>query len=231
MVRLRALGIEDYEKYLIFMKRHPEEIRSLLDVLTINLSYFFRNPETFDYIGQKIIPVIKQTSGSLAFWSAGCANGEEPYSLAIMAAETGILDRVTVYATDIDNFALDRAEQGRFQHLSFQFVKPYLKDRYFTPDKGDFVIKDKIRQRVVFRKHDLFEKSPFGRCDLIMCRNVLIYLDRNAQSTIIDNFHEQLKDKGFLVLGKVELLIGIPAIKRFDTISRSEHVYQRGQSR
>ncbi|OGC41417.1 hypothetical protein A2Y85_02570 [candidate division WOR-3 bacterium RBG_13_43_14] len=228
MVRLRALNIENYEKYLLFLKQHPEELKTLLDVLTINLSYFFRNPETFDFIKQRVIPILKQESGSLIFWSAGCAKGEEPYSLAIMAGEAGLLERTTIYATDIDSVALDRAQQGRFQNLSFQFLDAHLKDEYFIPDKNCFVIKEKIRQHVIFRKHDIFEKFPFGYCNLIMCRNVLIYLDRNAQSVIINNFYEQLKEKGFLVLGKVELLIGILSIKRFNVISRNEHVYQKG---
>ncbi len=226
MVRLRALGIDSYDGYLSLIKKHPEELKILLDVLTINLSYFYRNPETFDFIKQKIIPELQQ-SNSLIFWSAGCANGEEPYSLAIMAAESGLLKQTTIYATDVDTSALNKAQQGKFQSQSFQYLNPILKNKYFKQNKNDYFINDEIKPHVFFKKHDIFEKFPFGYCDLIMCRNVLIYLDRNAQSVIINNFNEQLKEKGFLVLGKVELLIGIPAIKQFDVVSRSEHIYQK----
>jgi len=226
-VRMRALNIHGFEEYHQYLKKEPEEMERLLDTITINLSYFFRNPETFEYLSNSIFPEFKKRTGPMVFWSAGCAHGEEPYSLAITAAENSLLHRVDIYGTDIDNNVLQKARAGVYTKLVFQYTAEEILKKYFTETEDGFAISDKIKRRVTFLNIDLFEPPSFDPCDLIVCRNVLIYLDRGAQSTILKNFYDHLKPGGYLVIGKAELLIGIPEVKLFEVISRPEHVYRK----
>lgn len=226
-VRMRALGLTDFSAYLEYLKREPQEVKRLLNILTINLSFFFRNPETFAFLEQHQFVEFKKEKGALVFWSAGCANGEEPYSLAILAAETSLLERVTVYGTDIDEHTVTHARAGMYPPSTFQYTPNSIVEKYFTKRDEGYRINDDIRARVRFLHLDLFEKASFGRCDLIMCRNVFIYLNRSAQSKAIRNFSERLKPHGYLVIGKVELLIGIPELKVFEVVSRTEHIYRK----
>lgn len=224
---MRALNLEDYERYKEYLEQEPTESRRLLDALTINLSYFFRNPETFTFIKDHIFPLYKSEREKLCFWSAGCAHGEEPYSLAIMAAESGMFHRTTLYATDIDEHALETARRGLYPAIAFQYTPQDILRQYFRKREGGLEIAQKLRDKVCFLNFDIFDMPPFEACDIILCRNVLIYLDRNAQSIILRNFHSQLKPGGFLIIGKVELLIGIPEVKIFDVFNRPEHIYRK----
>ncbi len=226
-VRMRALDLTDFSQYRSYLRKNPDETKKLLDALTINLSYFFRNPEAYDYLRNYIFSDLKKKSKQLTFWSAGCAHGEEPYSLAIVSSESALLQRVKIYGTDIDTAALETAKKGIYSSFAFQYTPRNIVRRYFKQIDEGFLISDKIRARVAFSNHDLFEKAPFAPCDLIMCRNVMIYLDRAAQSLILRNFHDQLKPGGYLMIGKVELLIGIPEVKLFEAASRVEHVYKK----
>lgn len=226
-VRLRALSLQSFEEYYYFLKQNPGELQTLLSTLTINLSYFFRNPETFEYLEKFIFPDFKRSLEPLVFWSAGCAHGEEPYSLAISAAEHSLLPRVQIYGTDIDQEVLRYAKQGIFSRIVFEYTPERILQKYFKKNNNDYLLVESIRQRVTFINNDLFESPPFGLCDLIMCRNVLIYLDRSAQSMIMRNFYDQLKPYGYLVIGKAELLLGIPEVKLFEVINRAEHIYQK----
>jgi chemotaxis methyl-accepting protein methylase len=226
-VRMRALHLDEYDQYLRYLIDNPEEMEVLLETLTINLSYFFRNPETFDYIRDTLFVEMRGTHQRLVVWSAGCAHGEEPYSLAISAAQSGVLDRMTIHATDIDHKALDVAQQGVYDTFAFQYTPRHILDTYFQKQDAKYRIMPVIKERVKFCYADLFDKPPFGACDLIVCRNVLIYLDRPAQSAILKNFYEQLQIDGYLIIGKVELLIGIPEVKLFEVVNRMEHVYKK----
>ncbi len=223
---MRALQLNKYDEYYDFLRKNPNEFKELVRVLTINLSYFFRNPETFEFLQQNVFPEFKDRS-RVIFWSAGCAGGEEPYSLAILAEQAGILSKVQIYGTDIDEEALGRARKGIYNSNALQYLSSELIMRYFESEREQFAIKEYIKSRVTFLHHDLFQLPPFPHCDLIVCRNVLIYLDRKAQRRILVNFNEQLKPTGYLVLGKVELLLGIPEMKLFDAVNRAEHIYRK----
>jgi len=225
-VRMRALGLSDFSQYYTYLQNNPTELAKLVDVLTINLSYFFRNPETFDYLKNTVFTEFEKRS-VVIFWSAGCAHGEEPYSLAIVAAETGLLNKVKIYGTDIDDNALEKAEAGVYSRGAFQYMPGTILNKYFDRAGSGFKIKERLRSRVQFLSSDLFESPSFGPCDLIMCRNVLIYLGRKAQSIVLSNFYNKLKTDGYLMIGKVELLLGIPEAKLFEMINRAEHVYKK----
>ncbi|MEO0205427.1 MAG: protein-glutamate O-methyltransferase CheR [candidate division WOR-3 bacterium] len=225
-VRMRALGLTDFSQYYDYLTNNPEEFTKLLDTLTIKLSYFFRNSETFEYLKDEIMPRLARNE-QIKIWSAGCAQGEEPYSLAIIAAESNLLEKLTVYATDIDEHALTKAREGIYPSVVFQYTpKPYI-EKYFIKCPDGYQIKDNLKSVIQFSHLDLFDDFPFGKCNLIMCRNVLIYMDRRAQSTLVRKFYETLKAGGYLVIGKVELLLGIPEAKLFEIVNRSERVYQR----
>uniref|UniRef100_A0A7V3VUD2 protein-glutamate O-methyltransferase n=1 Tax=candidate division WOR-3 bacterium TaxID=2052148 RepID=A0A7V3VUD2_UNCW3 len=225
-VRMRALGFGEFSQYYDYLIKNPEEFKLLLDTITINLSYFFRNLETFEYLQEEIIPQLSKNE-KIIIWSAGCAQGEEPYSLAIIAAESGVIDKTKIYATDIDNNALEKAKQGLYPEITFQYTPKKYLGKYFTRCGNDYQINESIKSVVHFIHHDLFEPFPYGPCDLIMCRNVLIYMSRSAQSIILHRFYENLKIGGYLVIGKVELLLGIPEAKYFEIINRSERIYQK----
>jgi two-component system CheB/CheR fusion protein len=224
--RMRLLGLETYGDYHSYLINHEGEFTLLKDALTINLSYFFRNPETFECVRQLIVSEFGARNG-LVFWSAGCAQGEEAYSLAIIAAEVRMRDRVKIYGTDIDDGVLAKARIGKFPASSFQYMAPDIRRKYFEEEGQYYAIDGSLRSLVDFKHLDLFEKPDFGLCDIIMCRNVLIYLDRKGQSTVLRNFYDRLRDDGFLVIGKVELLIGIPEAQLFTVVSRTEHVYKK----
>jgi chemotaxis protein methyltransferase CheR len=224
---MRALGLAEFSEYLEYLKRDSQEVERLQNILTINLSFFFRNPETFAFLEQHQFLEFKDKEESIILWSAGCANGEEPYSLAISAAESSLLDRVTIYGTDIDEGTVKQAKTGTYPASAFQYTSEKIVHKYFTTTDSGYRINDSVRARVHFMRLDLLEKTSFGQCDLIMCRNVLIYLNRSAQSAVIRNFYEQLKPSGYLVIGKVELLIGIPEVELFEVVSRAEHIYRK----
>jgi chemotaxis methyl-accepting protein methylase len=225
-VRMRALDLDDFSAYLDHLHRDPGEFKRLVEVLTINLSYFFRNPETFDYLRDEIIPKVKDRS-QLILWSAGCAQGEEAYSLAIMAAESGILNKTIIYGTDIDQHAIDRAKTGVYSPIAVQYASADIRARYFHSAAGSYEVADNLKKSVQFLTHDIFIRPEFEACDLILCRNVLIYLDRNAQSTVLKNFFDHLKPQSYLAIGKVELLLGVPEVQLFQVVNRAEHVYAR----
>lgn len=225
-VRMRAVGIDTFPDYQRYLTDHPGEVEELVKVLTINLSYFFRNEETFAYLQESVFPEF-QNQRRLVFWSAGCAQGEEPYTLAIAAAESLLLDRLRIYATDIDDEALTVARRGCYGPVSLEHVPEALMGRYFRIEGKEYCVSEVVKSVVDFRNRDLFRPPDFGPCDLIMCRNVLIYVDRDAQSRILRAFHGSLKTGGYLVLGKVELLLGIPEVQLFELVNRTEHVYRK----
>jgi len=145
-VRMRALNIVDYSQYLNLLKQDKQELKKLLAVLTINLSYFFRNLEVFDYLKDDIFPKFSSSGESLIFWSAGCAQGEEAYSLAIIAAEKGLLENLKVFGTDIDKEALNKAQEGVYSLISFQYTPEYLKKKYFTRIDDAYEIHPNIKK-------------------------------------------------------------------------------------
>jgi len=226
-VRMRALEISSYNTYWRYLQNHPAELKKLQDILTINLSYFFRNMETYTFLSTEVFPELKRIPGRLIFWSAGCARGEEPYSLAILAAEHGIKDRVLIYGTDIDENALHAAEQGFYSSVAFHYTPQETIDRYFIKKENGFAIRRELIAGVRFVKRDLFEKPGFEQCHLVVCRNVLIYLDRNGQSAILKTIYDHMNADAYLVIGKVELLIGLPEVKLFQLVNRAEHIYRK----
>ena len=234
-MRLRARGCPDYAAYRQLLRREPAEYGPLLDALTINLTRFFRDATAFQAIEEKLLPELLQSRSSkrrLRVWSAGCAAGEEPYSLAIMLCECLGADlprwRLEIMATDVDDKVLEKARQGLYGPFSFQGLAPRYQawiDRYFIPGPQRQLAAE-VRGMVTFRHHDLVQDPPPADLDLLLCRNVLIYFDRQQQDRLYPTFHQVLRADGFLVLGKTEIM-PMAWGRHFAPVDRREHIYRR----
>ena len=234
-VRMRASGAHSYADYEALLDRDPEEYARLKDTITINVTRFYRNGETWQLIRNTVLPAIcGETRGVIRAWSAGCASGEEPYTLAMLIADyfesrgrRDRLDRIAVDATDIDRECLQRARAARYRPESLAEIPGPLLTRYFDQVNGEYQVVELIRQRVTVRAADLCtEPPPGGKYDLILCRNVIIYFERATQDRIFATFADALAPGGFLILGKVESLSG-PAREQLTLLDPRERIYRR----
>jgi chemotaxis protein methyltransferase CheR len=234
-VRMRACGVHTLADYLTFLHREAGEAQRLRDALTINVTRFYRNPETWDALRRLALPTLwAACQGRLSVWSAGCSSGEEPYTVAMLVAEHAAeqghpewLDRLHVDATDIDRVSLERAAAGRYRAEAAADMPAALRDRYLAADGDELVVAPRIRRRVSVRSLDLgADAPPRERYDLILCRNVVIYFDRAMQERLFLTFVSRLTPGGVLVLGKVETLLG-PARAQLQLVDARERIYRR----
>ena len=232
-VRMRARGVHTYEDYARVLDADRAEYDRLLDALTINVTKLFRNWETYSAVAEKVVPALWSRGEPLSVWSAGCSSGEEPYSVAALfhrhaesaGAVNDLARRVRVLGSDIDARCLEAAERGTFEEADFADTPPDLRARYFD-ERPPFTIAPDVRQLVRFEKHDLLAQlPPAAPHHLIFCRNVLIYFDRETQERLFERFHAALAPGGFLVLGKVETLLGA-ARSRFAVVDARERIYR-----
>jgi chemotaxis protein methyltransferase CheR len=218
--RLFFAGCDDVTGYYAFLLNNPGEIDNLLDAITINVSRFFRDSLTFELIADQILPTLarkkmNRNETSLRIWSAGCARGEEPYSMAILIRELrnkeGWPEHVHFFATDIDPKALAAADKAQYPPESLKNVKLRLLNKYFSRHGNLFALNPEIREMVTFSRYDLLDKargvppeSVFGDFDLVLCRNVLIYFNLHYQVRIFERLYRALSPNGFLMLGMAE---------------------------
>jgi two-component system CheB/CheR fusion protein len=212
--RLQMLGIEGYSGYTDYLEVHPEEFATLFDTVLINVTGFFRDPETWEVLGRDILPDLlarRAADAPIRVWSAGCASGEEAYSLAMLLAELlGPLqfhERVKIYATDVDEHALTRARQALYTPREVEPVPVELRERYFERQGDDYCFRKELRRQVIFGRHDLMQDAPISRVDVLVCRNTLMYFNAEAQARILARFHFALTDGGILFLGRAETLL------------------------
>lgn len=234
-VRMRACGAHTYADYKAVLERSPAEYELLKDALTINVTRFYRNVETWNLLRDSLLgEICEAEGGQIRVWSAGCSSGEEPYTAAVLIADyfdrrgrPADLARLTVDATDIDRECLERAEAGRYQPAALADLPSALVSRYFEQDGSDFRVTERVRRRVLVRPLDLStETPPRGHYHLILCRNVVIYFGRATQERVFLGFAEALAPGGILILGKVETLFG-PARDRLTLLDPRERVYRR----
>jgi chemotaxis protein methyltransferase CheR len=219
-VRMRARGVHTYDDYSRLLDSDAREYQDLLDALTINVTKFFRNPETWDAL-RPYLERLGKTRRELRIWSAGCASGEEPYTIAVLLLEAGA--RGTVAATDIDRLSLERTRQANYPDSAFTEMPAHLKRRYFAGGEP----LPEVRDLVQVRAHDLTrEPPPHPPYHLIVCRNVVIYFERQAQERLFQVFADALTPGGVLVLGKVETLFG-PARERLTLVDPRERIYTK----
>ncbi len=232
-VRVRATNSESYEEYLKLLKKNSVEYEDLIAALTINVSEFFRNPETFGVIEKEVIPsLIKSRSDSLVksirIWSAGCATGEEAYSLAVLLHRVLGRDfdryRISIIGTDIDNLSLEKARNGVYRENVLKNVDASIRENYFVRQGETYQVSDQLRSMIRFKRHDMISESSTSRFDLIICRNVMIYFKKEIQEQLQLNFHKALNRGGFFVIGKAETLLGT-ASNRFKPYNTRERLY------
>ncbi len=210
----RRMGInqvQTLDQYVRFLENYPGEIQTLYKEILIGVTKFFRDPEAFDVIKQKVLPRLyenKEAQDSVRVWVAGCSTGEEAYSLAILIAEyceeMGLQDNIKIFATDIDRDALEFASTGIYSESIAADASMGRLRKYFVPKGDNYQIMTYIRERVIFAHHNIIKDPPFSKIDLITCRNLLIYLQPVLQKKVLQNFHFSLNTKGFLFLGSSE---------------------------
>jgi len=218
--RLTATACRDLKEYLDCLQQNAAEMDRLTDVITINVSRFFRDTLTFELIADRILPALireKTEAGdhSLRVWSAGCAKGEEPYSLAILIHELLRKEEAAMnlhlFATDIDCGALTEAGKALYPAGSVENIKYQHLTKYFLPEGPSFRLVPEIKKLVTFTHYDMLDKkhsvppeSIFGNFDLVLCRNLLIYFTTEYQNTIFEKLYHALANHGYLILGKAE---------------------------
>lgn len=213
--RLSELNFSSYKDYIYFLKydlKRREEMKVLMNLVTINETYFLRERAQMDHMVKKGIPeMAMKGKRSFKIWSAACSSGEEPYSIAILLNEEGYFGKynIEIYGTDINTDVLNIAEKGVYRSVSFRGVQPSIIDKYFTKNGLDFTLKPEIKSKVKFFQANLMESmaaSRIGSADFIFCRNVLIYFDVEAKKKVVDNFYKILPQGGYLYLGHSETL-------------------------
>ena len=230
-VRMRARGVLTFEEYGRVLDRDAREYDLLLDALTINVTKFFRNPETFAAIERELLPALyARAEPQLRIWSAGCASGEEPYSLSMLMHRYAVangkrFERVEVLGTDLDRASLASAERATYLEPTLSDTPPEIRQMYFSMEPP-YRIHSEVRARVTFRQHDLL-REPFPELQhMIVCRNVIIYFDRPSQEELFEKFAAALLPGAFLVLGRVETLFG-PARTMFAPVDSRERLFRR----
>lgn len=233
-VRMGELKIDSYEDYLHYLQSHSQEYIHLLNTVLINLTSFFRDRDSWEYLANELIPKIiasKQPDEPIRVWSAACASGQEVYSLIILFAEAlGIescLQRLKFFATDWDKDALSQARNATYQPRDVSAIPADLLEKYFEQtEQGDYIFHRQLRRTILFAYHNLAQHAPMSKIDLLVCRHALMYFKWDIQITILIRFHYGLKNNGFLFLGKSEMVMTPRPI--FTLINIKHRVYQKG---
>ena len=212
--RIDELHLETSGEYLDFLQVHPEEFGVLFDTILINVTAFFRDPSAWDFLRDAVIPRIvaeKADNDLIRVWSAGCASGEEAYTLAMVFAEVLGLEafrrRVKIYATDVDEDALALARNGAYAAKDLAGVPEELREKYFEIRGQRAIFRPDLRRSVIFGRHDLVQDAPISRLDLLVTRNTLMYFTAETQRRILARLHYALNDSGFLFLGRAEMML------------------------
>ena len=197
---MEAVGVESHLAYVDYLEVHPDEFAFLFNTILINVTGFFRDPPSWDFLAADIVPRLLETSsdGPIRVWCAGCASGEEAYSTAMILAEAlgeqAYLDRVKIYATDIDEEALNEARHASYSAKAVEPVAPDLFERYFERNAQRYVFRTDLRRTVIFGRNDLVQDAPISRIDLLTCRNTLMYFNAETQSQILNRLHFALNN-------------------------------------
>ncbi|PLX93357.1 MAG: chemotaxis protein CheR [Desulfuromonas sp.] len=229
-------GFKDYYYLLRYSPSKDQELTEVIDALTTNETYFFREEFQLRTFTQEILPEIRkrkeaQGEKTIRIWSAGCSSGEEPYTIAMLILDLPAFHdwKVEIVGTDISQRVLQIARKGHYGDSSFRTTDPLIKQRYFSPAEGKYRVADRVRELVTISHLNLFDAprvSLLGRMDVVFCRNVIIYFDMMAKKKVVESFYNRLRPGGFLLLGHSESLMNITnsfALRHF----AHDMVYQR----
>lgn len=233
--RINIHNLPDLNSYVSYINQNTEEVTALLKDLLISVTNFFRDKKAFEAIENEVLPVLlkgKTRENQLRIWVAGCATGEEAYSLAMLAAEKAAdmadAPKIQIFATDIDENAITQARDGCYTINDLADVPPERLRRFFIKEGDDFRIRREIRETVLFANHNFLKDPPFSHLDLVSCRNVMIYLNHIAQERVVETFHFALNPGAFLFLGSSESVDG--ATDLYASYNRESHIFQTRQA-
>jgi len=234
--RLKELGLSCWE-YGGYLRVEPKEWDRLIELITVNETYFFREENLLKEFQKVILPQYKDRTpdNPLRIWCSACSSGEEPYTLAILIEETGMFEAgsIEIIASDINKKVLEKAKQGLYNKKSFSFrtMPKEILDKYFISLDEEYKVRDSIRLMVDFRYLNLLDENieeKVGKVDIIFCRNVLIYFDTKAINKVINSLYNVLKAEGYLLLGHAETITGMNT--GFETIyAPSTFYYRKGE--
>lgn len=201
---MSRVGVNSVEEYIALLKKDKAQRQRFLDFITINVSEFFRNPEIFEDLKEKIKTELLPNNKNLKIWSAACSIGAEPYSLGIIMDSLYSLGSHKILATDIDSTILERAKTGEYSYSEIKNVKKEYLDKYFKIVDDKYIIDKRIKNMITYKKHDLILESYEKDFDLIVCRNVVIYFNQDVKNDIYRKFSASLKKGGLLFVGATE---------------------------
>jgi chemotaxis protein methyltransferase CheR len=230
--RMRQLGMVDQKDYLnlVLEDTSGEEIVQLLDVISTNVTHFFRESEHFSFVQDKVSAWIQQGARRFTFWSAACSSGEEPYSIAMVMRELARQYQIStrILATDISTRILEKSKSGRYDAKKMENVPSMLRDRYFAKhgrgEQAEFVVRDEIASLITFKRLNL-SHVPYpmnGPMDIVFCRNVMIYFDNTVRTNLLKEIYRLLKPGGYLFVGHAESLTGI--LSGFKSVKPSVYI-------
>lgn len=200
--------IDGYENFVKSIRTDKKLFEEFVTYLTINVSEFYRNPEQWDLLDRDVFPELINKFGSgLKIWSAACSTGDEPYSLVMALSRHLPLNKIHIYATDLDKVVIEKAKTGLYNERSLAGVPADLKKKFFTQIGPSFKISDEVKACVEFKEHNLLKDTYPTNCDLIVCRNVLIYFTEEAKDEVFVKFLKSLKSGGILFIGSTEQIV------------------------
>lgn len=233
--RMRRTGCEEYGAYLDVLSSDPDERAALLDALSVNVTSFFRNPPVWEGL-REVLRELTENNRTVRCWSAACADGREPYSIAMVARDDRHIDEqsIEITATDIDAETLDEARNGVYESTRTTDIGSQLEPLSkpndhvdISNDETSFSVKEPVKRMVTFEQHDLISGPKKSGYELVLCRNLLIYIDRSYKEPIFETLTDALKQGGILTIGKSETL---PRTFRdaYEPYDRKNHIYRRG---
>ncbi len=232
-VRLRANNSQSYKEYAMTLLKNEDESWRLKETLTVNVTELFRNPEAFETFCKVGLPELIKTKGenrTIKVWSAGCSNGEEPYSIAIMLLEflgyRANKYNISILGTDIDDDSLKIAELGVYKPKQLEKISKERLNRFFIEQGDDYVLADDVRNIVHFKHHDIISGPRLYGFDIIFCRNVTIYFDKSLQEELYMKFYDSLNEGGYFLMGKTETLFGKTG-GLFKPVDIKERIYRK----
>ena len=221
-------NIQGYDKYVAVLKTDKERFDEFINYITINVSEFYRNPEQWKFMDEKVFPkLIERFGKNLKVWSAACSTGDEPYSLVMALSKHIPLNQIKIYATDLDKTVMAKAKVGLYDAKSIAGVPDEFKKKYFTPVGPSFKISDEIKARVEFHEHNLLKDKYPTDYNLILCRNVIIYFTDEAKDEVFKKFYDSLKPGGYLFIGSTEQILNY---KEIGFGRESSFFYERPQA-
>ena len=230
--RMMITRVKSMRDYVHYLEAHPAEIGELINAFLINVTQFFRDADAFTYLRNEVLPSLiaqaRDTTRTLRFWSAGCATGEEAYSLAMLITDALGAElpqwNIKIFATDLDEAAIAYARRGVYADNLLKSVPTEYRDRYFERVDQGFRIAKTLRQMVIFGQQDLSRSAPFPRINMVLCRNVLIYFTLELQNYVLNQFAFSLNPGGYLLLGKAETVS--PAQRYYEPLNKLWKVYR-----